>query len=66
MPAARLLQVQPAEKTRGVLVTIGPEAAAEIMKQLDDTTVESGYPEMTQLGLIPIEHQKRALEEFSR
>jgi flagellar motor switch protein FliG len=47
------------------LVTIGPEAAAEIMKQLDDTTVESITREMTQLGLIPIEHQKRSLDEFS-
>lgn len=47
------------------LVTIGPEAAAEVMKHFDDSTVEAVTREMTQLGLIPAEHQQRAVQEFS-
>jgi flagellar motor switch protein FliG len=47
------------------LVTIGPDAAAEVLKHFDDATVEVVTREMTQLGLIPLEHQQSAIQEFS-
>lgn len=47
------------------LVTVGPETAAEVMKHFDDATVEAVTREMTQLGLIPADHQQRSVQEFS-
>jgi flagellar motor switch protein FliG len=47
------------------LIVIGPEAAAEILKQFDDTTTEFLCREMTGLSIIPALAQKQALEEFS-
>lgn len=54
-----------AKKLAVFLVTIGPDSAAELMKHFDDNTVEAVTKEMTQLGLIPIEHQQAAITEFS-
>jgi flagellar motor switch protein FliG len=54
-----------AKKLAIFLVTIGTESAAELMKHFDDNTVEAVTKEMTQLGLIPIEHQQAAITEFS-
>jgi len=54
-----------AKKLAIFLVTIGPESAAELMKHFDDNTVEAVTKEMTQLGLIPSEHQQAAISEFS-
>jgi flagellar motor switch protein FliG len=47
------------------LVVIGPEAAAEIMKQFDDQMTELLCREMTAFTIIPQAAQKLALEEFS-
>jgi flagellar motor switch protein FliG len=47
------------------LIVIGPEAAAEILKQFDDATTEFLCREMTALSIIPAATQKQALEEFS-
>jgi flagellar motor switch protein FliG len=54
-----------AKKLAIFLVTIGPESAAELMKHFDDNTVEAITKEVTQLGLIPVEHQRAAIQEFS-
>jgi flagellar motor switch protein FliG len=47
------------------LVTIGPEAAAEVLRRFDDDTIEAIAREMTTLGLVTEEQQRRALEEFT-
>lgn len=47
------------------LIVIGPEAAAEILKQFDDNTTEFLCREMTALSIIPAAMQKQAVEEFS-
>ena len=54
-----------AKKLGIFLVTIGPESASELMKHFDDNTVEAITKEVTQLGLIPEEHQRAAIQEFS-
>lgn len=47
------------------LVTVGEEAAGEIMKHLDDPTLEAVSREMGSISLISEIEQKLALEEFS-
>lgn len=53
------------QKLAVFLVVIGPEAAAEILRQFDDTEIEALCREMSGLGLIPDAVQKQALEEFA-
>lgn len=48
------------------MIVIGPEAAAEILKQFDDNTTEFLCREMTALSIIPDVMQKQAIEEFSQ
>lgn len=47
------------------LIVIGPEAAAEILKQFDDATTDLLCREMTGFSIIPQAVQKQAIEEFS-
>lgn len=47
------------------LIVIGPEAAAEILKQFDDATTDFLCREMTSFSIIPQAVQKQAIEEFS-
>ena len=47
------------------LVVIGPEAAAHILKEFDDESIESICKEMTAIKSIDEETQKAAIEEFS-
>jgi flagellar motor switch protein FliG len=53
------------QKLAILLITIGPEAAAEILKQFDDAEVELLCREMTTFSMVPAEVQRQALEEFS-
>ncbi len=53
------------QKLAVLLITIGPEAAAEILKQFDDAEVELLCREMTTFSMVPAEVQRQALEEFS-
>ncbi|HEX2853452.1 MAG TPA: flagellar motor switch protein FliG [Opitutaceae bacterium] len=48
------------------MIVIGPEAAAEILKQFDDSTTEFLCREMTALSIIPAAMQQQAIEEFSQ
>jgi len=47
------------------LVTIGPEAAASVLKHFEDAEVEMLCREMSALSIIPEGVQKQALEEFA-
>ncbi len=47
------------------LVVIGPEAAAHVLKEFDDESIEIICKEMTEISSIETELQKAAVEEFS-
>jgi flagellar motor switch protein FliG len=47
------------------LVVIGPEAAAEVLRQFEDPEVESLCREMSAIGVIPEATRQEALDEFS-
>jgi flagellar motor switch protein FliG len=47
------------------LICVGPEAAAEVLKQFDDMQVEGVCREMAGFPMIPETVQKEAMEEFS-
>jgi len=53
------------QKLAVLLITIGPEAAAEILKQFDDAGVELLCREMSVLSVVPAEIQRQAMEEFT-
>ncbi len=53
------------QKLAVFLICIGPESAAEVLKQFDDSEVESLCREMAVFPMIPEAVQKLALEEFA-
>ena len=53
------------QKLAVFLVVIGPEAAANILKQFDDPEIETLCREMSALSIIPETVQRQALEEFA-
>lgn len=53
------------QKLAVLLVMLGPESAAKILKQLDEHEVEAISTEMTKLGLVSQEMQLEILREFS-
>ncbi|HYC73153.1 MAG TPA: flagellar motor switch protein FliG [Opitutaceae bacterium] len=67
MPAAELdyPKLTRQQKLAIFLICIGPEAAAEVLKQFDDAEIELLCREMTTYPMIPEAVQKQAIEEFS-
>jgi flagellar motor switch protein FliG len=47
------------------LIVVGPEAAAEVLRQFDDAEVEMLCREMSQFTMVPEDVQKQAMEEFT-
>jgi flagellar motor switch protein FliG len=47
------------------LIIIGPEAAAEVLRQFDDAEIELICREMSTFTVVPHEVQKLSMEEFS-
>lgn len=47
------------------LIIIGPETAAEVLKQFDDGDIELLCREMSVITVVPVEVQRLALDEFS-
>src|SRR5689334_7649965 len=47
------------------LVIIGPEAAAEVLRQFDDAEIELICREMSTFTIIPTEVQRLSMEEFA-
>jgi flagellar motor switch protein FliG len=60
--ASKMSKVQ---KLAALLVMIGPESAANVLKQLDDHELENVTGEMAKLSLIGQELQSEILREFS-
>ena len=53
------------QKLAVFLICIGPESAAEVLKQFDDAEIETLCREMTGFPMIPEGVQKLAIEEFT-
>jgi len=53
------------QKLAVFLVVIGPEAAADVLKQFDDAEIELLCREMSTLSIIPALAEKLAMEEFT-
>jgi flagellar motor switch protein FliG len=53
------------QKLAVFLICIGPEAAADVLKQFDDAQIELLCREMSQFPMVDAEVQKQALEEFT-
>lgn len=53
------------QKLAVFLIVIGPEAAADVLKQFDDQQIELLCREMSTFPIIPQAVQKQAIEEFS-
>src|SRR5436190_23902873 len=47
------------------LIIIGPEAAADVLRQFDDPEIELICREMSTFTVVPTEVQKLSLEEFA-
>lgn len=65
MPDIDFNKLNRQQKLAVFLVVIGPEAAANILKQFDDTEIEGLCREMSALSIIPEATQRQALEEFA-
>ena len=53
------------QKLAVFLIVIGPEAAAEVLRQFEDQEIEVLCREMSTFTIIPVPAQKQAIEEFS-
>jgi flagellar motor switch protein FliG len=53
------------QKLAVFLIVIGPEAAAEVLRQFEDPEIEVLCREMSALSIIPASAQKLALDEFT-
>ncbi len=53
------------QKLAVFLIVVGPDAAAEVLRQFDDAEVELLCREMSQFPMVPDEVQREALEEFT-
>lgn len=53
------------QKLAVFLIVIGPESAAEVLKQFDDPEIEMLCREMSTIPIVPYAMQKQVLEEFS-
>ncbi|MCX6954712.1 MAG: flagellar motor switch protein FliG [Verrucomicrobia bacterium] len=53
------------QKLAVFLIVIGPESAAEVLRQFDDTEIEMLCREMSVFTIVPHAVQKQAMEEFS-
>jgi flagellar motor switch protein FliG len=53
------------QKLAVFLIVIGPESAADVLRQFDDAEIELLCREMSTLSMIPHTVQKQVLEEFS-
>jgi flagellar motor switch protein FliG len=47
------------------LIVVGPEAAAEVLRQFEDAEVEMLCREMSAFTMVPEEAQRQAMEEFT-
>lgn len=65
MPSIRLEQMTPTQKVAALLITLGPSAASEVMKNIDDdNTLEQITIEIAGLSKLPSDVIESIVEEF--
>jgi flagellar motor switch protein FliG len=62
LDVAKMTKVQ---KLAALLIIIGPEAAAQVMKHLDEHELDTVSGEMAKMAMIPVEIQREILKEFT-
>jgi flagellar motor switch protein FliG len=62
LDVAKMTKVQ---KLAALLIIIGPDAASQVMKNLDEHELDAVSSEMAKLAMIPVEIQREILKEFS-
>ena len=65
MTEAEYAKLSRQQKLAVFLIIIGPEAAAEVLRQFDDAEIELICREMSAVTVVPTEVQRIALDEFS-
>ena len=65
MPSLDYRQLSRPQKLAVFLICMGPEAAAEVLRQFDDTEVEKICREMAGFPMITEEIRRQAMDEFS-
>src|SRR5687767_6497939 len=53
------------QKLAALFVIIGPEAASQVMKNLDEDELDSVAGEMAKLHVVPVDAQREILKEFT-
>src|SRR5271154_1952755 len=65
MPAVEISSMTKLQKLAALLIILGPESAAQILKIFDEHELETISLEMSRLTLISQELQREILREFS-
>lgn len=65
MPDIDYSKLNRQQKLALFLISVGPEAAAEILRHFEDAEIEALCREMSQFTMVPEAVQKQAIEEFS-
>jgi flagellar motor switch protein FliG len=65
VPAVEFLNMTKLQKLAALLIILGPDSAAQILKNLDEHEVEAVSVEMSKLPVVSQELQREVLREFS-
>src|SRR5688572_7293678 len=64
-PPLDITKMTKVQKLAALLIIIGPEAAAQVMKNLDEHELDTVSGEMAKMAMIPVEIQREILKEFT-
>lgn len=65
LPVLEFAKLTRPQKLAVFLIVIGPQAAAEVLKNFDDGEIEMLCREMAAFGVVPEAAQQQAIEEFA-
>lgn len=65
LPVLEFAKLTKPQKLAVFLIIIGPQAAAEVLKNFDDPEIELLCREMSAFGVIPDAAEKQAIDEFA-
>lgn len=64
-PSPRVAAMNKFQKLAALVVILGPDNAATILKGMDDATIESVVAEVSTMELLNVEEQQEILDEFT-
>jgi len=64
-PPLDVTKMTKVQKLAALLIILGPEAAAQVMKNLDEHELDAVSGEMAKMAMIPVEVQREILKEFT-